>query len=100
MFARRAAAEIAIGDQNPRIATGRPVEDEILALASLFVEAQFAKQMAAEARPRQRLHILSRNDHVGVEIVERQGRRGRLQSDEFLHTSRKEESREGKERVD
>src|SRR3546814_9624657 len=44
MFARRAAAEIAIGDQNPRIATGRPVEDEILAFASLFVEAQFAKR--------------------------------------------------------
>src|SRR3546814_15018753 len=43
MFARRAAAEIAIGDEDPRVAAGRPVEDEIFAFAAVFVEAQDRK---------------------------------------------------------
>src|SRR3546814_11479733 len=74
MFARRAAAEIAIGDEDPRVAAGRPVEDEIFAFAAVFVEAHLAEQMAPEARTPPRLHILRRTDHVGVDIVERQDR--------------------------
>ncbi len=85
MFARRAASEIAVGDQNPRVAAGRPVENEIRAFATIPVEAQLAEEMAAQARTRQRLHIFGGNDHVRVDIGERQGRRDRFRPNEFLH---------------
>jgi hypothetical protein len=87
MLARRSAAEIAVGDEDLRLSARRLVKHEIAALAAVLVETEHLEQMFAEPGAGQRFHIIRGNDHVGIDIGERQRRRDRFHPNELLHTS-------------
>ena len=75
VLARRAAAEIVAGDEDLGVAVGRLVEHEIRVLRAVVAVAHLGEQPLAEAGPLDRLQILLRDDHVGVDIDDRQRRR-------------------------
>src|SRR5262245_30322632 len=84
-LARRAAAEIAAADDDPRVTPGRLVERKVGPLTPLRIEAQIVQQHLAEAGRARPLDEARGNELVGVEVgdVERTGRCG--QTDELLH---------------
>src|SRR5690606_33020182 len=85
MLAARAAAEIVAGDEDLGVAIGRLVEHEIGVFAAVLVEAHLREQALAEAGALDGLQIILRDDHVGVDIDDRQRRRDAREFREFVH---------------
>jgi hypothetical protein len=85
MFARAAAAEIVAGDDDLAVAIGGLVQDEIRDLGAVGVEAHLVEQVLAQTRAVDRLQELLGNDHVGVDIDQRHGRRDAGQGGELVH---------------
>src|SRR6185437_1567703 len=87
VLAARAAAEIVARDQNPGVAVGRLVEDELRIFAAVVLVSLFREQSLAEAGALDVLQILLRDDHVGVDIDDLQRRRYALQRGELVYGS-------------
>jgi len=87
VLAARAAAEIVAGDQHLGVAIGRLVEHEVRVLAAVILVALFREKALAKAGALDGLQILLRNDHVGVDIDDLQGRRYAFQCGELFHRS-------------
>ena len=87
VLARRAAAEIVARHEDLGIAVSRLVEDEVRVLRAVPVEARLGEQAGAEAGALDRLQIVLGDDHVGVDVDDRQWRRDPGQAVEFLHGS-------------
>ncbi|CDX62803.1 hypothetical protein MPL3365_80005 [Mesorhizobium plurifarium] len=85
VLAARAAAEIVAGDQDLRLAVGRLVEHEIRVLRTVLVVAHLGEQAGAEPGALDRLEIILRDDHVGVDIDDRHGRGDARELGEFVH---------------
>jgi hypothetical protein len=68
----RAAAEIVARHQDLRIPIGGPFEDEVRVLGAVLVQAHLGEEAFLQARALDRLQILLRDDHVGVDIHDRQ----------------------------
>ena len=87
MLAARAAAEIVAGDEDLRLAVGRLVEHEIRVLRAVVVVAHLGEKPGAEAGALDRLQIILGDDHVGVDIDDRQGRGDAGELGELVHVS-------------
>ena len=70
-----------------RLSVGGLVEDEIRVRRAVVLVAHLRKQARAEAGAFDRLQILLGDDHVGVDIVDRQRRGDAGQCGEFVHSS-------------
>ena len=68
VLARGAAAEIVARDDDLRLAIGRLVQHEIGVLRAVLVVAHLREEAGAEPGPLDRLEVLLRDDHVGVDI--------------------------------
>src|SRR5690606_22783638 len=78
---------IVAGDENAGVAVGRLVEHEVRVLGTIFVETHFGEKPGAEAGALDRLEIILRNDHVGVDIDDRHGRGDARQLGKLVHES-------------
>ena len=87
MARARGSNEIITGHQDPGIAIGRLVEDEVRVLAAVVLVALFREQSLAEAGALDGFEVLLRNDHVGVDIDDLQRRRDAFQRGELVHGS-------------
>src|SRR5690606_14095503 len=85
MLAGRAAAEIVARDQDLRVAVRSLVEHEIRILRSVLAVAQAGEKADPEAGAPDRLQILLRDDHVGVDIDDPQRRGDALQLCKLVH---------------
>jgi hypothetical protein len=85
VLARRAAAEIVVGNQNLGLAIGGVVEDEIRILAAVVAVALLREQALAQAGALDGFKILLGNDHVGVDIDHPERRRDAFERGEFFH---------------
>ena len=71
-FARRAAAEIAAGDEDPGVAPDRPIQRKVGFLVAVGVAAQIVEQNAPELRRARQFQIARRQNLIGVDIGEQQ----------------------------
>ena len=71
-LARRAAAEIAPGHDNPRVTPAGPIEREVRPFVAGGVETQIVKQDLAVFALARQLEIARRQDLVGVDILSRE----------------------------
>ena len=85
MLAAGAAAEIVAGDQDLRLAVGRLVEHEVRILGAVLLVAHLGEQPGAEPGALDRLQIILGDDHVGVDIDDRQGGGNAGQLGELVH---------------
>ena len=85
MLAARAAAEIVAGDQDLRLAIGGFVEHEIRVFRTVFLVAHLGEQAGAKPGALDRLQIILRDDHVGVDIDDRHGCGDAGELGEFVH---------------
>ena len=88
MFARGAAAEIVFRNQDLRVPVGRLVEHEIGIFRAVVLVAHFRKQPLAQTGALNGLQVLLGDDHVGVDVGDRQRGRDTGQFREFFHFSR------------
>jgi hypothetical protein len=72
VLARRAAAEIAAGDEDCRTAYIRVIQNEFRARPAVFVVTPVSEKVLAQSFFRRRRQETRRNDLVGVDVVERQ----------------------------
>ena len=77
MFARRAAAEILVRDQDLGVPVRLRVQHEVRPLGALTVVAQRVEQVDAKAGALDRLEEARGDDLVGIDVGERQRRRDR-----------------------
>ena len=85
MFAGGAAAEIVTRHQNLRLAVGRFVEHEIGVFRPVLVQPHFGEQPFGETGALDRFQVILRDDHVGVDVDDRQGRGDAGEAGEGFH---------------
>ncbi len=85
MLARGAAAEIVAGNEDLGVLVGRLVEHEIRVQRAVLIVAGFREKARAEAGALDRLQVVLRNDHVGVDVDDRQRGSNARELDEFVH---------------
>src|SRR4249919_812064 len=85
MLARGAAAEIVVGHENPGLAVGGLVEDEIGVFAAVIAIALLRKKSRGEPRTLDGFEVLLGNDHVGIDVDHAQRRGHAIESGEFFH---------------
>ena len=69
------AAKIVTRNQHGRVAVRRLIEDKVSDFVALAVKPHFIKQVHAETGPLDRFQKHLWNNHVGVDVDQRHGRR-------------------------
>ena len=87
VFAARPQPKFRPRPENPGVAVGGLVEDEIRVLAAVVLVALFGEQSLAEPGALDGLEILLRDDHVGIDIDDLQRRCDAFQRGELVHRS-------------
>ncbi|MNI51915.1 hypothetical protein D3C73_1066650 [compost metagenome] len=85
MFAGRTTAEIVAGNDDFGIAISRFIQYEIRVLGTILAITSLGEQALSKTSALDRLEIVLRNDHVGVDIDNRKGGGNARQLFEFFH---------------
>ena len=85
VLARAAAAEVLTRDDDLGLAVGGLVQDEVRVLGAVLIITHFLEQVLAQASAVDCFQELLGDDHVGIDIDQRHGRRDPGQRGEVVH---------------